>query len=434
MFKFVVWGAGIRGKTAAEIFGADRIVAFIDSNPEKSGTVFCNKPIIDFACYKKNYAEYAVLVSLAAEKAVTDILKKENKFFFIYNECPPELMGYGWNRARNYINKIKISGKKFAIYGHTLYSVLAYEYLENAGYECVGLIHNSPLSPEESQSFEEMFPSIIVKQISDIKDDTTVLQTVFNYDFEHDLLGHNVQNIYDWKDYIPDYYNPQIARLNNRYNGTRCFIIATGPSLTFDDLEKLNKNHVFCISMNSIFCCFGETAWRPEQYVAVDVDVIKNYDKYIREMNVREKFIPDACIDFDYSSLTDEFYVYHSIYTKDTLEQGLISDDFAKYAYNSGTVTAVCLQLAMYEGFSEIYLLGCDCSYFQTGLKHFNEPEKMQIKEYGVMDSTIEMLDYHIKSYEKIREYAEHKGIKIYNATRGGFLEAFERVNFDELF
>ena len=151
-------------------------------------------------------------------------------------------------------------------------------------------------------------------------------------------------------------------------------------------------------------------------------------------MDVRQKFIPDASIDFDYGSLTDEFYVYHSVFNRDAIEQGLISDDFSKYAYNSGTVTAVSLQLAMYEGFEKIYLLGCDCSYFETGLKHFNEPEEMQIKEYGVEDSAMEMLNYHINSYRRIKDYAARKGIEIYNATRGGYLEAFERVAFDDLF
>ena len=37
-------------------------------------------------------------------------------------------------------------------------------------------------------------------------------------------------------------------------------------------------------------------------------------------------------------------------------------------------------------------------------------------------------------AYESAREYADAHGIKIYNATRGGELEVFERVNFDCLF
>ena len=36
-------------------------------------------------------------------------------------------------------------------------------------------------------------------------------------------------------------------------------------------------------------------------------------------------------------------------------------------------------------------------------------------------------------AYKKAKEYADKHGIKIYNATRGGALEVFPRVNFDDL-
>ena len=37
-------------------------------------------------------------------------------------------------------------------------------------------------------------------------------------------------------------------------------------------------------------------------------------------------------------------------------------------------------------------------------------------------------------AYEAAEKYTESKGIKIYNATRGGMLEVFERVDLDSLF
>ena len=37
-------------------------------------------------------------------------------------------------------------------------------------------------------------------------------------------------------------------------------------------------------------------------------------------------------------------------------------------------------------------------------------------------------------AYECARKYADMHGIKIYNATRGGNLNVFERVCFDSLF
>lgn len=49
-------------------------------------------------------------------------------------------------------------------------------------------------------------------------------------------------------------------------------------------------------------------------------------------------------------------------------------------------------------------------------------------------DYVVFPLDFATMTFEKAREYADGHGIKIYNATRGGKLEVFERVNFDKLF
>ena len=37
-------------------------------------------------------------------------------------------------------------------------------------------------------------------------------------------------------------------------------------------------------------------------------------------------------------------------------------------------------------------------------------------------------------TYVAIKEQCEKRGIKVYNATRGGKLEVFQRVDFDDLF
>ncbi len=436
MVTFVVWGAGDRGHIAAEIFGTDRIAAFIDSDPKKAGQTFYGRPIIDFAYYKTHYSDYAILVSLSMGQSIVEMLDKEEIFFFEYNECPPELIGYGWKRARKYLDNLKVAEAKVAVYGHTLYSVLMYEYLEHSGHECAGLIFGRDISGQRLESFGRMFPFITVKKLDEIEADTTILETIREDECDSRIHGWKTRDLYDWKRFIPDYRNPEIAGMKDKYKGKRCFIVATGPSLTFADLEKLKRSHEFCIGVNTIFKGFDKTDWRPDQYVVVDVDVMNHLGSAIRDMDVKQKFIADASIDFDYDSLTEEFYIYHSIFTKSTWERGLISDDFSEYAYNSGSVTTISLQLAMYEGFEEIYLLGCDNSYAKTGFRHFNEPKEEETHVYG---ATYDVARYVtaseavVNAYGKLKEYAEQRGIKIYNATRGGYLEVFERVNLDDL-
>ena len=100
------------------------------------------------------------------------------------------------------------------------------------------------------------------------------------------------------------------------------------------------------------------------------------------------------------------------------------SDDLFLEVCDGNTVTYICLELAVYMGFKEIYLLGVDCDYsgkkqhvIDTGDVVLNNPESRMIE-----------------AYKKAKEYADSHGIKIYNATRGGKLEVFERVDFDSLF
>ena len=57
-----------------------------------------------------------------------------------------------------------------------------------------------------------------------------------------------------------------------------------------------------------------------------------------------------------------------------------------------------------------------DVAVFDFGTKIIDNPENRMIS-----------------SYKTAKEYADSHGIKIYNATRGGKLEVYERVNLDEV-
>ena len=69
------------------------------------------------------------------------------------------------------------------------------------------------------------------------------------------------------------FYNKQIECYKDIHHGKRCFIIATGPSLTVQDLDTLYAHNEKCISMNRIYNIFGETKWRPD-YMSVSVLII----------------------------------------------------------------------------------------------------------------------------------------------------------------
>jgi len=99
-------------------------------------------------------------------------------------------------------------------------------------------------------------------------------------------------------------------------------------------------------------------------------------------------------------------------------------------------------------GFTEIYMIGVDCtstfnnnSYFIKGykdqdlidkeLKYFRK--KFKNKNLSEEDLFQYYTNNSFYAYEVLKEYADAHGIKFYNATRGGALEVFERANLDEV-
>ena len=98
------------------------------------------------------------------------------------------------------------------------------------------------------------------------------------------------------------------------------------------------------------------------------------------------------------------------------------------------TVAYNALQAVIYMGFKKIYIIGADFNYIGDGASDHNHfiagysDKKRATKTY--------VFDYEQihKSYQAAKNYADKHGIQIFNATRGGRLEIFERVDFDSLF
>ena len=94
------------------------------------------------------------------------------------------------------------------------------------------------------------------------------------------------------------------------------------------------------------------------------------------------------------------------------------------------TITYSLIQIAVYMGINEIYLLGVDNSFSQPGPKHFvdyEEDKLIELKRWELLEQRME------SAYKEVKRYSKSNNIKIYNATRGGELEVFTRVDFDKI-
>lgn len=251
-------------------------------------------------------------------------------------------------------------------------------------------------------------------------------------------------------------YTKKIEKFRHQYLGQRCFIIGNGPSLKISDLDRLKSENTF--ACNSIYASYSSTAWRPTFYCAYD-------HIFCRKMMSRKKdiekllsgckaaFTSVLCEGFEYRDCQDMQNLYYAkIIHKYDDKTGLplFSEDCSKQIYSAATVAYMMMQLAVYMGFQEIYLLGIDASYSVERHKDGtidlyqveNHSKILEEEENKFKKDTIETFGYeilsdvdlHLDGYMAARNFADEHGIKIYNAARGGKLEVFERVDFDSIF
>ena len=83
----------------------------------------------------------------------------------------------------------------------------------------------------------------------------------------------------------------ELLKFKDIHKGKRCFIVATGPSLRVQDLDKLHENGEICISMNRIFNIFDKTQWRPDYYMIGDMEMIEDLSEQIADLKLPYKLL-----------------------------------------------------------------------------------------------------------------------------------------------
>ena len=230
-----------------------------------------------------------------------------------------------------------------------------------------------------------------------------------------------------------------IKKLKNKYLGSKCFIIGNGPSLRAEDLERIMRSGIPAFAMNRIFNIFPETKWRPTYYVCEDILILRGIEDRISAMDAA-KFIPVNLKWYENVNIKDAIYFWLD-YNSEMKETFGLSTDAAHSVRCRGTVTSTCIQFAIYMGFSEIYLLGIDHNYSKSINEDGKVVEDPTVKDYFTddYDSDIKNQVVHdmrapTQAFASVEQLSRKLNtFRVYNATRGGRLEIFERVDFDEV-
>lgn len=429
--KFVIYGAGYRGKRIQDYLGSDRIVAYIDNDTNKIHDFFCGKPIISLDDYVRDYINIFIIISpaYANTNEIEQMLISRGIFHFSnMEELPSEFKGYG-NKGflENFCSLTFEPEKTYYIYGFNAFSLMVYELLKQNG-KNVYIILSSTMEKERRDWIAQVYKNMIITSdmvtpgenavvFLAVREDEKVINQLFP--------NTEIIDVYDYSADLPEYHNEKLECLKDAYAmHRRCFIVATGPSLREEDLQILNYNHEFCISMNRIY--MHRRTWRPDVYVCTDSFLIKESEYEIDKYESRIKLIGDSFQDFwerEHSST----YKIHTLAQDSYNVLPKFSEDISQKVYGGATVTYPCIQIAIYLGFKEIYLLGVDCNYIKNSTNNY-------FFASDSVDKKCHHEDRMVLSYRAAKKYADEHGINIYNATRGGALEVFERVDFDSLF
>ncbi len=243
----------------------------------------------------------------------------------------------------------------------------------------------------------------------------------------------------------PKEYHQKLENLKDKFKGKRCFILGNGPSLNKCDLRLLKNEYSFAV--NGIFYKTKEMGYKPNFYMVEDNHVVADNLKEINKYDCEYKFFP-----YNYKNMIvpNENTVFipmdcgfyrenHPYFCKPRF-----SKDVPNAIYAGQSVTIMQLQMAYHLGFFEVYLIGMDFSYAlpestvvegcnytsqEDDVNHFHPDYFGKGKKWHDPK-----LDRVLANYKKCKEEFENDGRKIYNATVGGKLEIFERVDYDSLF
>ncbi len=223
----------------------------------------------------------------------------------------------------------------------------------------------------------------------------------------------------------------EFEALNNKHKGETCFIVANGPSLRIEDLEVIRQKKVPTLGMNRIYKLYDKTTWRPTYYLTQDPHLIRRtYKEAIsatKDSVVFQRSTGESRFDFPSAVF------YEVDYARSWKNQKPIFSDCSNCIVEDGTtVTYSVLQIAVYMGFKTIYLIGCDCNYSPDNSitrESYPDPRMYDEKAVGCPPD----IAYQFMAYKVARDECEKKGVKVYNATRGGKLEIFDRVDLDEV-
>lgn len=228
------------------------------------------------------------------------------------------------------------------------------------------------------------------------------------------------------------------SNYENINSGERCFVIGTGPSLsliTNQQAQKLADEKVFAV--NSFYKTALSDSVTPTYYTLIDNNYWGVSQKTFSEIHNKYQgqaptFITDIRASPIVSKLNGARSIY--IYSKNYPVKSMRLNISANSSITMNTVSTSIIS-AMYMGFKEIYLLGCDYNLFCTRSGSHCYDDTEEVAELPKYNLAFYLKYYHLTTefHYLIHKLAKKNGVKIINLTPGSLLDAYPLCDIDSV-
>ncbi len=259
-------------------------------------------------------------------------------------------------------------------------------------------------------------------------------------------LWHFARNTYDSIRRIPElpsaYFHPwrresikRLAALKDIHKGKRAFIIGNGPSLKQTDLHKLKDEITF--GMNRIYLAFPDLGFATT-YLCVTNDLV--IEQFVEDFLVLQ--IPQFIAWRSHRHYNPQLPLTRLptfVYTSYTGPR--FTTDVRRRVWEGATVTNLALQLAYYMGIEQAILIGVDHNFTSKGdanktvVSEGDDPNHFMPNYFGKgIKWQLPDLDTSEIGYVLAREAYAKAGRQVVDATIGGKLTVFPKVDYNSLF
>ncbi len=225
---------------------------------------------------------------------------------------------------------------------------------------------------------------------------------------------------------------------HNKYNGKRCFIIGSGPSLIRENLSLIKNEKIFIV--NRAYKALEHGLSHYDFYVCTDKRVYEENSSEIQKNTKFPRFYSQSFMDSKYywDGEKEKFIpIFKHVNKSSILYKSLILNIMPTNYYDgwgkASSVVLDCALIAFFLGFKEIYILGTDLSYQDNSKTHFYGLEKRryseEIKSAIFVSNSLKIIIQNLNNFFNLNS------VKMINLSKGyNHQDMFNTGNLEDLF